>query len=51
MKNRAQMLRDYGSGATAPNQQDAFADVDLSPVLGEMSGPLPTINDYERLTL
>lgn len=44
-------LRDYSRQATTPNQQDAFQDIKLSLVLGEMCGPLLTIKDSESLTL
>ena len=45
------MLRDYSSGILTPDEMDEFPDVQLSPALDEMEGPLLTIRESESLTL
>lgn len=45
------LLRDYSSGATAPNRQDLLPDMTLEPNNSELSGPLLGLNTKEKETL
>ncbi|XP_028297147.1 homeodomain-interacting protein kinase 1-like, partial [Gouania willdenowi] len=45
------LLMDYGQGKVKPDPADPFPEIFLSPALGELTGPLLTTAQSEKLTL
>ena len=45
------LLAEYSEGTHEPNTADAFPDISLSPGLGDLTGPLLTVTNPQKLTL